>query len=89
MHMNKYCFSSKNGYQRSICEATSWPFHVRLQEFLIGGGGGGGAGVHTRLFPSPQRILQWFINGLFRVQLFLGGGRMGMGGLNANFNRNP
>ena len=72
MHINKYCFSSKNGYQRSICEATSWPFHVRLQEFLIGGGGG--AGVHTRLFPSPQRILQWFINGLFRVQLFLGGG---------------
>ena len=53
-------------------------------------GGGGGAGVHTRLFPSPQRILQWFINGLFRVQLFLGGGgRMGAGGLNANFYRNP
>ena len=64
---------------------------MRLQEFLIGGGGGG-AGVHTRLFPSPQRILQWFINGLFRVQLFLGGGgggRMGAGGLNANFYRNP
>ena len=61
--------------------------------FLIGGGGGGeGAGVHTRLFPSPQRILQWFINGLFRVQLFLGGGgggEMGAGGLNANFYRNP
>ena len=57
--------------------------------FLIGGGGGG---VHTRLFPSPQRILQWFINGLFRVQLFLGGGgggEMGAGGLNANFYRNP
>ena len=44
MHINKYCFSSKNGYQTSICEATSWPFHVRLQEFLIGGGGGGGGG---------------------------------------------
>ena len=41
MHINKYCFSSKNGYQTSICEATSWPFHVRLQEFLIGGGGRG------------------------------------------------
>ena len=68
MHINKYCFSSKNGYQRSICEATSWPFHVRLQEFLIGDGGG---------FPSPQRILQWFINGLFRVQLFLGVGGWG------------
>ena len=40
MHINKYCFSSKNGYQRSICEATSWPFHVQLQEFLIGDGGG-------------------------------------------------
>ena len=85
MHINKYCFSSKNGYQRSICEATSWPFHVRLQEFLIGDGGG----VHIRLFRSPQRILQWFINGLFRVQLFLGGGGMGAGGLNANFYRNP
>ena len=78
MHINKYCFSSKNGYQTSICEATSWPFHVRLQEFLIGGGGGGG--VHTRLSPSPQRILQWFINGLFRVQLFLGGGEEDGGG---------
>ena len=53
--------------------------------------GGGGAGVHTRLFPSPQRILQWFINGLFRGQTFSrgGGGRMGAGGLNANFYRNP
>ena len=40
MHINKYCFSSKNGYQRSICEATSWPFNVWLQEFLIGDGGG-------------------------------------------------
>ena len=69
MHINKYCFSSKKTvFKTSICEATSWPFHVRLQEFLIGGGGGGG--VHTRLSPSPQRILQWFINGLFRVQLF-------------------
>ena len=68
---------------------------MRLQEFLIGGGGGGGgggrAGVHNRLFPSPQRILQWFINGLFRVKLFLGGGGEdgGAGGLNANFYRNP
>ena len=55
-----------------------------------GGGEGGGGGVHTRLFPSPQRILQWFINGLFRVKLFLGegGGGMGAGGLNANFYRN-
>ena len=73
MHINKYCFSSKNGYQTSICEATSWPFHVPLQEFLIGGGGGRGRGSIPD-FPSPQRILQWFINGLFRVQLFLGGG---------------
>ena len=45
MHINKYCFSSKNGYQRSICEATSWPFHVRLQEFLIGDGGGVGGSI--------------------------------------------
>ena len=82
MHINKYCFSSKNGYQTSICEATSWPFHVRLQEFLIGvggGGGGGGLGVLTRLFPSPQCILQWYINGLFRVQLLLGRGGDGGG----------
>ena len=71
MHINKYCFSSKNGYQRSICEATSWPFHVRLQEFLIGDGGG----VHTRLFPSPQRILQWGIH-----QWFISGPTFSMGG---------
>ena len=89
MHINKYCFSSKNGYQRSICEATSWPFHVRLQEFLIGDGGGGGGGPYLT-FSKSSTYLQWFINGLFRVQLFLGGGGgMGAGGLIAYFYRNP
>ena len=64
---------------QNVCDALTFLLdnifiYVRLQEFLIGGGGGG---VHTRLFPSPQRILQWFINSLFRVKLFLGGGGWG------------
>ena len=54
MHINKYCFSSKNGYQTSICEATSWPFHVPLQEFLIGGGGGGRRGSIPDFFQVPN-----------------------------------
>ena len=91
MHINKYCFSSKkrlsNSYLLSDLVAVSC---AAPGIFVRGWRGGGGAGVHTRLFPSPQRILQWFINGLFRVKLFLGeGGRMGAGGLNANFYRNP
>ena len=57
MHINKYCFSSKNGYQTSICEATSWPFHVLLQEFLIGGGGGGGS------IPDFLQVLNVFYSG--------------------------
>ena len=66
MHINKYCFSSKNGYQTSLCEATLWPFHVRLHEFLIGGGGGGRGSI-----PDFFQVLnvfftvvhQWFIWG--------------------------
>ena len=68
MHINKYCFSSKNGYQTSICEATSWPFHVPLQEFFIGGGGGGGGGggPYPTFSKSPTYftvVHQWFISG--------------------------
>ena len=59
MHINKYCFSSKNGYQTSICEATSWPFHVRLQEFLIGVEGGGGRGS----IPDFFQVLNVFYSG--------------------------
>ena len=72
MQINKYCFSSKNGYQTSICEATSWPFHVRLQEFLIGGGGGGGS------IPDFLQVLNVFYSGssmvYFGSNFFLGGG---------------
>ena len=93
MHINKYCFSSKNGYQTSICEATSWPFHVRLQEFLIGVGGGGGGGGFGGPYPTFSKssmyftvVHQWFISGPTFTRE---GGGMGAGGLNANFYRNP
>ena len=76
MHINKYCFSSKNGYQRSICEATSWPFHVRLQEFLIGDGGGGGGPYPTFSKSSTYFTVvhQWFISGLTFSRGWGGGG---------------
>ena len=76
MHINMYCFSSKNGYQTSICEATSWPFHVRLQEFLIGGGGGGGGPYPTFSKSSTYFTVvhQWFISA---PTFFLGGGGRG------------
>ena len=61
---------------------------MRLQEFLIGGGGGGGS------IPDFFQVLNvsysGFINGLFGSTFSRGGGgRMGAGGLNANFYRNP
>ena len=61
MHINKYCFSSKKGYQTSICEATSWPFHVRLQEFLIGGGGPYPTFSKSSTYFTV--VHQWFISG--------------------------
>ena len=87
MHINKYCFSSKKRLSNSYLLSDLVAVSCAAPEIFDRGWRGGG--VHTRLFPSPQRILQWFINGLFRVKLFLGGGRMGAGGLNANFYRNP
>ena len=67
MHINKYCFSSKNGYQTSICEATSWPFHVRLQEFFDrwwrGGGGGGPYPTFSKSSTYFTVVHQWFISG--------------------------
>ena len=77
MHINKYCFSSKKTVIKQLSvKRPRGRFMCGSRNFLLGGGGGG-AGVHTRLFPSPQRILQWFINGLFRVKLFLGEGGWG------------
>ena len=42
MHINKYCFSSKNGYQNIYLLSDLVAVSCAAPGFLIGGGGGGG-----------------------------------------------